>query len=120
MVTMKKESKLQHCDCPIDTVADIIGSKWVIILLRDLFIGKKRFNEFLKGNPHLSNKVLNQKLKELEEKGIIHKSLNNESKIEYTLTEKGQKIKPVMKALVEYGKEYCNSKEMYKELIKKL
>ena len=108
-----------NCDCPIDGVAQIVGSKWNVLILRDLFLGKKYFNEMLKENKGLSNKVLSQKLKQLTELGLIQKELE-ENRIVYRLTEDGKALKPVMKAFVEYGKRYCKKLTHYQDLISKL
>ena len=57
--------------CPIDKTLEYIGRKWTLILVRDLFFGRKKFSEFLEANPQLSNKVLSQKLKKLETNHLI-------------------------------------------------
>ena len=80
--------------CPMELAMELISRKWVIQILRDMFFGKKRFNEFKEGKPNLSNKVLSNCLKEMEENGLISRNSDkNNQSIEYTLTDKGSTIK---------------------------
>ena len=80
--------------CPIEIAMEHINRKWVIQIIRDMFFGKKRFNEFKEGKPNLSNKVLSNCLKEMEENGLITRETNNG--IEYKLTEKGMALNKVL------------------------
>ena len=83
--------------CPMELAMELISRKWVIQILRDMFFGKKRFNEFKEGKPNLSNKVLSNCLKEMEENGLIsRKNDENNQSIEYTLTDKGKKLNKVI------------------------
>ena len=80
--------------CPMELALELISRKWVIQILRDMFFGKKRFNEFKDGKPNLSNKVLSNCLKEMEENGLITRNSDkNNQSIEYTLTDKGSSLK---------------------------
>lgn len=91
--------------CPIDKTLEYIGKKWVLIIIRDLFLGKKRFNEFLEANPQLSNKVLSQKLKELEGHGLIEKRIISKTPIvaEYYLTKRGTALNKILFEIAMYG-----------------
>ena len=83
--------------CPMELAMELISRKWVIQILRDMFFGKKRFNEFKDGKPNLSNKVLSNCLKEIEENGLISRNSNeNNQNIEYILTDKGKKLNKVI------------------------
>ena len=83
--------------CPMELAMELISRKWVIQILRDMFFGKKRFNEFKDGKPNLSNKVLSNCLKEMEENGLISRNSNENNKnIEYILTDKGKKLNKVI------------------------
>ena len=92
---MNNDKKAEKC--PMELAMELISRKWVIQILRDMFFGKKRFNEFKDGKPNLSNKVLSNCLKEMEENGLISRN-NDEDKqiIEYTLTDKGKKLNKVI------------------------
>ncbi len=89
---MEKEEKA--LTCPIEIAMEHINRKWVIQIIRDMFFGKKRFNEFKEGKPNLSNKVLSNCLKEMEENGLITRKTNDG--IEYELTEKGLALNKVL------------------------
>ena len=101
--------------CPIETAFERIGKKWAINILRDLFLGKKRFAEFLKANPELSGKVLAERLKELEKDGLIKKKIVSKTplKVEYELTERGKNLDKVLYAIIMFSmKNY--SKEVFR------
>lgn len=99
----------ESCDviCPVSRALVFINKKWSIEIIRDLFFGKKRFKEFKEGNPNLSNKVLSECLKNLENKGIIEKRVVNSSPIstEYYLTERGTALNRVIYELAIFALE---------------
>ena len=84
--------------CPIELVVDLFRKKWVIHIIRDLFYGKTRFNEFKEGKPELSNKVLSNCLKDMEDNGLIHRVVDKFDKrdIRYKLTDKGKSLNKVL------------------------
>jgi DNA-binding HxlR family transcriptional regulator len=95
--------------CPIENTVKYIGKKWTINILRDLFMGKHRFTEFLEGNKDLSTKMLSQRLKELEKDSIIQKKITNKTPltIEYHLTKKGNSLNKVVYELAVYSINTC-------------
>ena len=98
-------------NCPIETAFQHIGRKWAINIIRDMFIGKKKFREFLEANPELSGKVLSQRLKELEDDGLIKKKIVSKTplKAEYELTDKGKNLDKVLYEIIVYSmKNYSN------------
>ena len=84
--------------CPIELVVDLFRKKWVIQIIRDLFYGKTRFNEFKEGKPELSNKVLSNCLKDMEKNGLIHKIVDkcDNKNIRYMLTDKGKSLNKIL------------------------
>lgn len=84
--------------CPIELVVDLFRKKWVIHIIRDLFYGKTRFNEFKEGKPELSNKVLSNCLKDMEKNGLIRKIVDKCDKkdIRYMLTDKGKSLNKIL------------------------
>ena len=83
--------------CPVDETLKIIRGKWHVLIIRDLFFGKKRFKEFKEGKPNLSNKVLTDCLKDLESNGLITKTSIEGSKItEYYLTGEGKRMNRII------------------------
>ena len=84
--------------CPIELVVKLINKKWVIQIMRDLFYGKSRFNEFKEDKPDLSNKVLSSCLKDMENNGLIQKIVDkcDKKNVKYILTEKGKSLNKVI------------------------
>jgi DNA-binding HxlR family transcriptional regulator len=96
--------------CPVARALDIIGERWTILILRDLFReGPCRFQDFQRSLPGLSPNTLSARLKTLEEHGIIARQLYEEHppRAEYLLTEKGRTLGPILKALLDWGRKYA-------------
>lgn len=84
--------------CPVDKTLNLFNKKWSIQIIRDMFFGKKHFKEFQEDKPNLSNKVLSNCLKELEENGLIEKRVLNTAPVttEYYLTEYGKSMNKIV------------------------
>ena len=84
--------------CPVDRTLNLINKKWSIQIIRDMFFGKKHFKEFKEDKPKLSNKVLSNCLKELEENGLIEKVVLNTTPVstEYYLTDYGKSMNKIV------------------------
>ena len=99
------------CDknCPIEHTVNLIGHKWKVLILRNLFNqGTQRFNELSKGISGISQKMLTQQLRQLEHDGIIQRTVYPEvpPRVEYDLTELGQSLKPILEAMNVWGMEH--------------
>lgn len=99
------------CDksCPIEHTVNLIGQKWKVLILRNLFNnGTQRFVELNKGINGISQKMLTQQLRQLEADGIIYRKVYPEipPKVEYTLTELGQSLSPILEQMNIWGKEH--------------
>lgn len=94
--------------CPVETTLDIIGGKWKGILLYHLIDGKKRFNEFRKPYPKITQRMLTLQLRELERDGVIHREVYKQvpPKVEYSLTEFGRTLEPVILHMKDWGEKY--------------
>lgn len=89
--------------CPISTTLGTLGHKWTLVLMRDLlFMGHTRFNEFLKANPGLTQRVLSKRLKELRENGYVDRH-EDAGVVTYTLTDKGRDTEHILVALAGFG-----------------
>lgn len=95
----------------IASAMEIIGNKWTALILRDLFTGPKRFCELEKSVGKINPRTLSQRLDDLEAHGIITKKSFAEvpPRIEYTLTQKGEDLLPVLKQMAAWGTKYCPS-----------
>ena len=94
--------------CPVETTLMLIGDKWKVLILRDLMGGTKRFGELKKSIGTVSQKVLTAQLRDMEEKGLLTRKVYAEvpPKVEYTLTETGYSLKPVLDAMWAWGADY--------------
>lgn len=94
--------------CPVETTLTLIGDKWKVLILRDLLPGTKRFGELKKSIGSVSQKVLTAQLRDMEENGLVSRKVYAEvpPRVEYTLTELGYSLKPVLDALWNWGEEY--------------
>ena len=103
MIENNEDSKVDKC--PVETALDVLAGKWKILILWYLKSETKRFNELQKLLPRTTQKMLIQKLRELEEDGIIHREVYPvvPPKVEYSLTEYGETLKPIIKQLYLWG-----------------
>ena len=99
--------------CPVETTLMLIGDKWKVLILRDLMDGTKRFGELKKSIGTVSQKVLTAQLRDMEEKGLLKRKVYAEvpPRVEYTLTETGYSLKPVLDAMWAWGEEYKTKNE---------
>ncbi|MEE0733680.1 MAG: helix-turn-helix domain-containing protein [Acutalibacteraceae bacterium] len=97
--------------CPVETTLTLIGDKWKVLILRDLMPGTKRFGELKKSIGSVSQKVLTAQLRDMEESGLISRKVYAEvpPRVEYTLTELGQSLKPILDAMQTWGEGYKSS-----------
>ena len=91
--------------CPVEEAMKLISKKRVIQIVRDMFFGKSHFNEFKEGKPNLSNKVLSNCLKEMEANGLINRVVDEQdnSYIEYSLTQKGLALNKIVYELARFS-----------------
>jgi DNA-binding HxlR family transcriptional regulator len=92
-------------DCPVARTVDLIGGKWTLLILRDLFGGTKRFGEIRTSLQGISPKTLTDKLRSLEQGGIIQRIIYPEVplRVEYSLTSRGQALKEIFDAMQAWG-----------------
>ena len=97
--------------CPVETTLSLIGNKWKVLILRDLMEGTMRFGQLKKSVGDISQKVLTAQLRDMEESGLVDRKVYAEvpPRVEYSLTELGLSLKPVLDAMVEWGTDYKSS-----------
>lgn len=97
-----------YTSCPVEYTASILSNKWKCLILRDLLTGTKRFNELNKSIIGISAKVLTENLRELENDGIVKRKTYAvvPPKVEYSLSKKGEELKPIIDLMKEYGNKY--------------
>lgn len=94
--------------CPVETTLMLISDRWKVLILRDLMQGTRRFGELKKSVGNISQKVLTANLRSMEDSGLLSRKVYPEvpPRVEYTLTETGYSLKPILDAMVEWGSEY--------------
>ena len=95
-------------DCPVATTVQLIGNKWKLLTLRNLLARPWRFNEMLRSTPGISQKVLTDNLRALENDGIITRTVFPEvpPRVEYALSELGDSMRPIIEAMQAWGLNY--------------
>jgi DNA-binding HxlR family transcriptional regulator len=98
--------RLKRSDCPLSCALDRIGDKWSLLIVRDLLFGRSRFGELLNAGEGIPTNILSQRLKHLEQAGIIERrpSATPRSRYDYRLTETGLKLATAVRALAEWGR----------------
>ncbi len=106
-------SKPYDQTCPIARTLDIIGDRWTLLIVRDLFMGKTRFNEFLASSPGLPSKLLSDRLKKLEQHDLVERVVYSQHPLraEYRLTDQGRTLSPVIEEVVRWGLDHCFERE---------
>jgi DNA-binding HxlR family transcriptional regulator len=104
MVIAKKDLPM----CPVATTVGLIGNKWKLLILRDVLAGQKRFGELRKSLDGISQKVLTDNLRSMENDGLLVRTVYPEvpPRVEYSLSELGETMRPVIAAMESWGKEY--------------
>ncbi len=99
--------------CPVQTCLNFISDKWKILIIRDLLTGTKRFSELKKSLAPVTQKMLTQQLRQMENDGIIHREVYPvvPPKVEYSLTELGRSLEPVIEVMKKWGQEFKERNE---------
>jgi len=98
----------EHAACPAETAISLLGSKWKLLILRELFKGMRRFGELSRSVPGISQKMLTQQLRQMEDDGLVSRKIYPEvpPRVEYSLTEIALGLKPVLDAMHKWGTKY--------------
>lgn len=111
MEQLAQSNHLQNASCPVARTAEIISGKWTILIIRDLASGVKRFNQLERSLRGISPKTLSERLRTLEEEGMVSRQTFAEvpPRVEYTLTAKGIDLIAVIDSLRSFGNKWlCN------------
>lgn len=94
--------------CPVETTLILISDRWKVLIIRDLLNGTKRFGELKKSIENVSQKVLTANLRSMEKSGLLTRKVYAEvpPRVEYTLTETGYSLKPILDVMAKWGTEY--------------
>lgn len=110
---MDEVKKIELPACPVETTLTLIGDKWKVLILRDLMTGTKRFGELKKSVGNVSQKVLTVQLRAMEANGLVHREVYAEvpPRVEYSLTDLGRSLKPILDAMWSWGENYKSMNE---------
>ena len=94
--------------CPVETTLMLISDRWKVLILRDLMPGTKRFGELKNSIGHVTQKVLTANLRQMEDHGLLTRKVYAEvpPRVEYTLTDLGYSLKPILDAMCSWGEQY--------------
>ena len=106
-----QRSSNYQMSCTVEATLKAISGRWKVLILRELFQGIKRFGELHRALNGITQKMLTQQLRELEQDGIIHRQayLQVPPKVEYSLTDMGKKLQPILDAMHNWGIQYLQS-----------
>ncbi|WP_038026187.1 helix-turn-helix domain-containing protein [Synechococcus sp. PCC 7336] len=104
----------EKASCPVEIALKAIGGRWKVLILRELFEGTRRFNQLHRALTGITQKMLTQQLRELEADGIIHREVYKQvpPKVEYSLTEAGRQLKPVLNAMHQWGLDRASDRDL--------
>ena len=94
--------------CPVEITMGLIGEKWKVLIIRDLLTGTKRFGELRKSVTGITQKVLTNNFRQMEASGLVKRKVYPEvpPRVEYSLTETGLSLKPILDSMVTWGNAY--------------
>jgi DNA-binding HxlR family transcriptional regulator len=97
--------KFARSECPITNVLDLLGDKWTLLVIRDLVLGKRRYQDFLSSPERIATNILADRLKRLAAAGLVTRRTyqRNPARYEYLLTQKGRGLEPVLEAIIVWG-----------------
>jgi DNA-binding HxlR family transcriptional regulator len=97
--------KFARSECPITNVLDLLGDKWTLLVIRDLVLGKRRYQEFMSSPERIASNILADRLKKLEAAGLVTRRTyqGNPPRYEYRLTKRGKGLEPVLEAIIVWG-----------------
>lgn len=101
----------EKVDCPVATTVGLIGNKWKLLILRNLLVAPNRFTDLKKGIDGISQKVLTDNLRKMEQDGLVIRTVYPEvpPKVEYKLSELGESLRPIIKSMEEWGNEFLKN-----------
>jgi DNA-binding HxlR family transcriptional regulator len=117
MRTMKTRTVFQRSHCPIASTLDLVGDKWSLLIVRDLLHGKQTYSEILDSPEAIPTNILADRLKRLEENGVIERAAYQDRPVRYAyrLSDKGKDFGNVLLALVAWGKKHIPGTRTLKE-----
>ena len=110
LIEQLPKATTERLSCPVETTLDVIGGRWKVLILRELMQGVQRFNQLHRSLKGITQKMLTQQLREMEEDGLVHREvyLQVPPKVEYSLTDVGKTLQPILEAMHCWGEAYLS------------
>lgn len=107
--------KFKRSSCPITNVLDLLGDKWTLLVIRDLVLGKRRFQEFMASPEAMASNILTDRLNRLQAAGLITRRpfQRNPIRYEYFLSKRGKDLEPILEAIIAWGKQQFPGTERF-------
>lgn len=107
--------KFKRSSCPITNVLDLLGDKWTLLVIRDLVLGKRRFQEFMDSPEAIATNILTDRLSKLEAAGLVTRRAfqQNPVRYEYFLSQRGKDLEPILEAIIVWGKQQFPGTEKF-------
>ena len=108
----RRPARPKRSACPVSRTLDVLGDRWSLLVVRDLMRGKRRFAEFLESKEGIPTNTLAERLKRLVRAGIVQSVRYSERppRVEYQLTAKGEDLRPMIRAMVEWGVQHAGGR----------
>lgn len=105
---MRERLEQMHDYCTTEMALEVIGGKWKLVILNNLFGGTKRFGELRRAMPNITQRMLTRQLRELETDELVHRKVYAQvpPKVEYSLTNTGESLEPIVRKIDEWGEWY--------------
>jgi len=105
-------SRTRRSRCPVACTLDVLGDRWSLLVVRDLVFGKRRFQEFLDAPEAIPTNILADRLQRLRRRGVIRavRYSRRPPRFEYVLTPRGEALRPVLRALVDWGVQHAGGR----------
>ena len=109
-----KQQQQQQAVCPVEVALSIVGGKWKLQIIYCLLSGTKRFGQLQRLIPRATQQMLTMQLRELEQAGILHREVYAQvpPKVEYSLTELGRSLEPIVHQIHSWGEWYCEQNDI--------
>lgn len=111
-------SAFERSCCPLTNALDVFGDKWTLLIIRDLVLGKKRYQEFLSSPEKIASNILADRLKKLEASGLISRRPYQQNPVRYEcfLTAKGESLSPVLTAIISWSQEHYPGTRLFSSI----
>jgi len=110
--TTRRGARPKRSTCPVSRTLDVLGDRWSLLVVRDLVRGKHRYAEFLESKEGIPTNILAERLKRLVAKGIVkaQRYSDHPPRVEYVLTPKGEDLRPIVRAMAEWGVQHAGGR----------